>query len=96
MRDALGRRQVGRSGVPVRQVGDLVFPPLSLAAPPLHWRSIPDSAQWVPGWAGWPNRYGGMARKGPEPAMCNKRDEYEMVLPRKRRECGSGDADGRG
>ena len=58
-------------------------------------RSIPDSAQWVPGWAGWPNRYGGMARKGPEPAMCNKRDEYEMVLPRKRRECGSGDADGR-
>ena len=45
--------------------------------------------------SGWPNRYGGMARKVPEPAMCNKRDEYEMVLPRKRRECGSGDADGR-
>ena len=100
MRDALGRRQVGRSGVPVRQVGDLVFPPLSLAAPPLlalHPGQRAVGARRLGGLRapGWPNRYGGMARKVPEPAMCNKRDEYEMVLPRKRRECGSGDADGR-
>ena len=46
--------------------------------------------------SGWPNRYGGMARKAPEPAMCGKRDEYEMLLPGSGESVGSGDADGQG
>jgi len=54
-----------------------------------------DAQAWALG-SGWPNRYGGMARKVPEPAMCNKRDEYEMVLPGSGESVGSGDADGRG
>ena len=43
--------------------------------------------------AGWPYTYGGMARKGPDPAMCNKRDGNEMRLLGISESVGSGDAD---
>ena len=43
--------------------------------------------------SGCPNTYGGMGRKGPDPAMCNKRDGNEMRLPGISERVGSGDAD---